>query len=422
MSMTRRGFAGTTAAVGLGITAAPRILRAADARVVVIGGGAAGATAAKYIARDSKGAIQVTLIEPKQRYTTCFYSNLVLAGYRTLESITHDYNRLRDKYGITVIHDRAAGIDAGTRQVTTASGDVIAYDKLVVAPGIDLKFDAIEGYDETAAEIMPHAWQAGTQSELLQRQIESMERGGLFVLAAPPNPYRCPPGPYERVCSIAHQFKQRNPSAKLLVLDAKDKFSKQGLFQEAWDKYYDGMIEWVPAEFGGGVTQVDTGAMTVKAGDETHKVAFANIVPAQTAGLIAHESGLVGSNGWCPIVATTMQSQLAEHIYVIGDASEAGAMPKSAYSGNSQAKVCAMSILGELTGAKIFPPRLRNTCWSTLAPNDAVKVGAHYEATEETIATVGAFVSTAGEDAETRARSRTEADAWYDGITADIFG
>lgn len=422
MRMNRRRFGKGAAAIGISTLAAPSVLKAADARVVVIGGGAAGATAAKYIARDSKGAIQVTLIEPKSRYTTCFYSNLYLAGLRTMESLTHDYNRLRDRYGIALVADRAAKIDASSKQVVLAGGDIVAYDKLVVAPGIDLKFDSVEGYDETAAEIMPHAWQAGPQSELLRRQIESMERGGLFVLAAPPNPYRCPPGPYERVCSIAHQFKQRNPSAKLLVLDAKNEFAKQGLFQEAWDKYYSGMIEWIPAEFGGAVTRIDTGEMTVSAGDETHRVAFANIIPAQTAGSIAHQAGLVASNGWCPVASTTMQSEVDQDIYVIGDAAEAGDMPKSAYSGNSQAKVCAMAIRAELTGAKLFPPRLRNTCWSTLAPDDAVKVGAHYEATEDGIKTVAAFVSTPDEDAETRARSRTEADAWYDGITADIFG
>ncbi len=422
MSITRRQFTSGVATTAIGALAAPAIVRAADARVVVIGGGAAGATAAKYVARDSKGAIAVTLIEPKARYVTCFYSNLYLAGYRTLESITHDYDRLRDRYGIALVTDSVADIDAEAKRVTLASGGTIDYDKLVVAPGIDLKFDAIEGYDEAAAEIMPHAWKAGPQTELLRRQIESMERGGLFVLASPPNPYRCPPGPYERVCSIAHQLKQRNPSAKLLILDAKDSFSKQSLFQEAWDRYYSGMVEWVPAEFGGAVTAVDTDAMTVTAGGEAHRVAYANVIPAQTAGAIAHRGGLVGSSGWCPIVSTTMQSQYDENVYVVGDACEAGDMPKSAYSANSQAKVCAMAIRSELTGARLFPPRLRNTCWSTVAPEDSVKVGAHYEATEDGIVTIGAFVSTDGEDEVTRARSRTEADAWYDGITADIFG
>ncbi len=422
MTLTRRGFATGAATVGLGTLAAPAILKAAEARAVVIGGGAAGATAAKYIARGNQAGIHVTLIEPKQRYTTCFYSNLYLAGFRTLESITHGYDRLHDQYEVAVVTDRVVEIDRDARKVKLAGGDTVSYDKLVVAPGIDLKFDTIEGYDQGAAEIMPHAWQAGPQTELLRRQIETMEHGGLFVVAPPANPYRCPPGPYERVCSIAHQFKQRNPRAKILVLDAKDTFSKQELFQEAWERYYGGMIEWVPAEFGGTVTKVDTNAMTVQAGDETHRVAFANIIPAQTAGRIAHDAGLVGSSGWCPIVSTTMQSRFDEHVYVVGDAAEAGDMPKSAYSGNSQAKVCAMSIRAALIGDRLFPPRLRNTCWSTLAPNDTVKVGAHYEATEDSITTVGAFVSTSDEDDETRARSRTEADAWYDGITADIFG
>ena len=268
---------------------------------------------------------------------------------------------------------------------------------------------------------MPHAWQGGPQTQLLRRQIEAMEQGGLFILAAPPDPYRCPPGPYERVCSIAHHFKEHNPSAKILILDAKEKFSKQGLFEEAWAKHYDGMIEWVPGEFGGKVIAVEPTAMTVTTEDETHQAAAANIVPRQAAGDIAHRAGLTDESGWCPIAPATMQSRMNPDIHVVGDACIAGDMPKSAFSANSQAKVCAMAVRSALTGAQAFAPRFRNVCWSTLAPEDAVKIGANYEATADKIASIEGFISEVGESADIRAQTRAEAEAWYAGIIADVF-
>jgi sulfide dehydrogenase [flavocytochrome c] flavoprotein subunit len=291
----------------------------------------------------------------------------------------------------------------------------------VVAPGIDIIYDSIEGYSETAAEIMPHAWQAGPQTKKLRRQIEAMEQGGLFVLAAPAEPYRCPPGPYERACSVAHHFKQRNPSAKILILDAKESFSKQGLFEDAWARYYPDMIEWIPGEFGGEVIAVDPTALTVTTDDGLHRAAVANIIPPQRAGAIAHQAGLTDESGWCPIVPATMQSRTNPDVHVLGDACIPGDMPKSAFSANSQAKVCAMAIRAALTGTEAFSPRFRNTCWSTLAPKDAVKIGASYEATDEKIAKVDAFISEMGESSEVRAQTRAEADAWYASITADIF-
>jgi NADPH-dependent 2,4-dienoyl-CoA reductase/sulfur reductase-like enzyme len=422
VTLTRRRFAQAAGAAGLALGGAPALLKAATGRVVVIGGGAGGATVAKYLARDSEGALAVSLIDSQPKHTTCFYSNLYLGGYRTYESITHDYEHLRSRYGIEVVIDTALEVDPVGKQVKLAGGGTLAYDRLVVSPGIDLVLDSIEGYDEAAIEVMPHAWQAGPQTRKLREQIEGMERGGLFLLAAPPNPYRCPPGPYERVCSIAQQFRQRNPSAKILVLDAKDEFSKQSLFQAGWEEYYSGMIEWVPAEFGGTVTAVDARAMTVRAGDQAHRVAAANIIPRQRAGKIAQQAGLTDASGWCPIVPASMKSRFDQNVYVVGDACDAGDMPKSAYSANSQAKLCAMAIRAELTGSKLFSPRLRNTCWSTLAPNDAIKIGAHYEATEDKIVKKETFISAADENAQQRAQARTEADSWYEGITADIFG
>lgn len=423
-SISRRAFGKATGASGvaLGVAGmAPTLLNAAEGRVVVIGGGPGGATVAKYIAKDSADALAVTLVQAAPQFTTCFYSNLYLAGYRDFDSITHGYDALRENYGIEVIIDTAIEVDPAGRKVTLAGGQVLDYDRLVVAPGIEILYDSIEGYSEAAAEVMPHAWQAGAQTSLLRRQIEAMEPGGLFVLAVPANPYRCPPGPYERVCSVAHQFKQRNPSAKIVVLDAKESFSKQALFQDAWARYYGGMIEWVPGEFGGKVLAVDPDAMTVTTEYETYRAAVANIVPAQSAGAIARTGGLTDASGWCPIVPETMQSRMDENIHVVGDACIPGDMPKSAFSANSQAKVCALAVRAALTSTQAFPPRFRNTCWSTLAPDDAVKIGATYEATEEKIAKVDGFISEVGESAEVREQTRAEADAWYASITADIF-
>lgn len=424
-ALTRREFGLATGASGLALgtaALAPGLLNAAEGRVVVIGGGPGGATVAKYVAKDSGGALAVTLVQAEPKFTTCFYSNLYLGGYRDFDSITHDYDALREKHGVDVVIDRAVEVDPVGRKVTLEGGRTLDYDRLVVAPGIQILYGAIEGYSEAAAEIMPHAWQAGPQTRLLRQQIEAMEDGGLFVLAAPPNPYRCPPGPYERVCSVAHHFKQHNPSAKILILDAKEKFSKQSLFEDAWATYYDGMIEWIPGDFGGRVLAVDPEAMTVTTEDETYQAAVANIVPAQSAGAIAHQAGLTDDSGWCPIVPATMQSRMNDDIHVLGDACIAGDMPKSAFSANSQAKVCAMAIRAALTNADAFPPRFRNTCWSTVAPDDAVKVGATYEATEEKIASVEGFISEVGESAEVRGQTREEADAWYASITEDVFG
>jgi NADPH-dependent 2,4-dienoyl-CoA reductase/sulfur reductase-like enzyme len=250
-----------------------------------------------------------------------------------------------------------------------------------------------------------------------------MPNGGLFVITAPPDPYRCPPGPYERASLVAYYFTQTKPKSKILILDAKDSFSKQALFEEAWNTYYKGMIEWVPGEFGGTVASVDPKGMTItSAAGDVHEADVANVVPAQEAGRIAHEAGLVDGGGWCPIVPASMRAQNQSDIFVLGDAAIASPMPKSAFSANSQAKVVAMTIRSELTGSRSFPARYRNTCWSSLAPDDTVKLGANYEPGEDKIESVDPFISKVGESRDMRMKNRQEADAWYDSITADIFG
>ncbi|MEL6225464.1 MAG: NAD(P)/FAD-dependent oxidoreductase [Pseudomonadota bacterium] len=415
--MTRRHFGQLLGGAAVTTLAMPSIARGAQPKVVVIGGGAGGATAARYIA---KGAIDVTLIEPSKTYYTCFFSNLYLGGFRDYASIGHSYVKLANE-GIGVVHEWADTIDRDKKQVVLGSGAKIRYDRLVVSPGIDIKYDSVAGYSPEAASKMPHAWKSGTQVALLKAQVEAMREGGTFVMVAPPNPYRCPPGPYERISMIAHMLKQKNPTAKIVILDPKEKFSKQALFQEGWERHYAGMVEWVPGSIAGDI-EVDAANMVISADGEKTKADAATVIPAQTAGRIAHKAGLTNDKGWCPIVPGTMQSTMDPNIHVIGDASVASAMPKSGFSANSQAKVTAMVIRGELTGAKMFPARFANTCWSLIGTNDGVKVGAAYKAGAEKIEVTSKFISKTGEDADLRKTTYEESIGWYSGITNDMFG
>ena len=249
-----------------------------------------------------------------------------------------------------------------------------------------------------------------------------MPQGGTFAMVAPPNPYRCPPGPYERISMVAHVLKQKNPTAKILVLDPKEKYSKQALFEEGWARHYDGMVEWVGPDFGGAAVEVRADTMEVVVEGEAQKVDVCNVIPGQVAGKIAALAGVTDETGWAPVHPDTMKSKMDENIWVLGDSSAQGDMPKSGFSANSQAKVAAMTIRGELLQSKVFPARYSNTCWSLIAPDDGVKVGASYEPTPEKIASVESFISQTGEDAALRKATYEESLGWYAGITADIFG
>jgi sulfide dehydrogenase [flavocytochrome c] flavoprotein subunit len=389
--------------------------------VIVIGGGAGGATAARYIAKDSKGAIDVTLVEPSRTYYTCFFSNLYLGGVRTMESLAHSYGKLASENGINVVHDWAVGIDRDARTVTLAGGHKLGYDRLILSPGIDFVDGAVPGWDTSKQNKMPHAYKAGSQTELLKAQIEAMPQGGTFAMVAPPNPYRCPPGPYERVSMVAHLLKEKNPTAKILVADPKPKFSKEALFREAWSKHYDGMIDWIGSDFGGGNVSVDADAMMLNIDGEAVKVDVCNVIPAMKAGRICQIAGITEGN-WAPVTGHTMQSRMDENIYVLGDATSQGDMPKSGYSANSQAKVAAMAVRAALTGSRMFPAKFSNTCWSMVGTDDGVKVGASYEATDEKIAKVSGFISKPGENAALRKATFEESLGWYAGITTDMFG
>jgi sulfide dehydrogenase [flavocytochrome c] flavoprotein chain len=418
---TRRKFGCFAGATCLA-TLVPRVARSqVAARVVVIGGGVGGATVAKYLAA-SATMIEVTLIEPKPRYTTCFFSNLYLAGLRSLESLTHGYETLAQRYGVNVVHDPVTAIDAVGKTVALEGGAKLPYDRIVLAPGIAFKYSSIEGYDETATQFMPHAWTAGPQTRLLRQQLESMEDGGVFVLVAPPDPFRCPPGPYERASLIAYYFKQYKPRAKILILDAKDSFFQQDVFEDGWNRHYPGMIEWLPGQFTGGIQAVDVKGRSIKTAGDTFKADVANVIPAQQAGQLAQEAGLADQSGWCPIDPMTFESKLQPGIHVIGDAAKAGNMAKSAFASNSQAKVCAFAIMAALTGSERFAPHLFNTCFTFLASDDAVTSVINYRAEPETIRINDIFISKVGENAEIRRKAVREADGWYAAFTHDVFG
>lgn len=421
MILNRRMFISTGLATSA-LLYAPAVLGQAKPKVVVIGGGAGGATAARYLAKDSAGALDVTLVEANPIYTTCFFSNLYIGGFREFESLQHGYDKVAAG-GVTVINDLATAVDRAAKTVTLAGGQVLPYDRLVLSPGIDFKEGSVPGWSaETHAEIMPHAYKAGPQTQLLKSMVDSMPQGGTFAMVAPPNPYRCPPGPYERISMVAHVLKQKNPTAKILVLDPKDKFSKQSLFEEGWAKHYEGMVEWVGPEFGGGNVEVRPETMEVVVEGEVTKVDCCNVIPGQIAGQIAAIAGVTDDKGWAPVDPFSMKSKTDENVFVLGDSSAQGDMPKSGFAANSQAKVASMTIRSELTGSQAFPAKYTNTCWSLLAPEDGVKVGASYEPTAEKIASADSFVSATGEDAALRKATYEESLGWYAGITADMFG
>jgi sulfide dehydrogenase [flavocytochrome c] flavoprotein chain len=426
--LTRRRFAALAGTTMLSLSGgslfAPRAFGQAKPRprLVVIGGGPAGGTVARYVNKEAAGSIGVTLIEPLQRFTTCFFSNLFVGGFRTVDSLTHGYDKVRSE-GVTVVHEAAASIDRDKKEVALAGGRRLSYDRLVVAPGIDLKWDSVPGYSEAAAEVMPHAWKPGPQTELLVRRLNAVKDGETIVMIAPPNPYRCPPGPYERASMFAHLLKTKGLSkARIVILDAKPSFSKQAVFMEGWEKHYGGMIEWQDPKLHGGIKAVDPSTNEVKTDLATYKAALVNVIPAQMAGKIARDAGLADQSGFCPIDPATMKSKMDENIFVVGDACIPGDMPKSAFSANSQAKVAAMTIRGELAAARTFPARYTNTCWSLIAPDDDVKIGGSYEPGDGKIKQIDTFISQKGEAAEVRRQNYKESLDWYAGIVGDIFG
>jgi NADPH-dependent 2,4-dienoyl-CoA reductase/sulfur reductase-like enzyme len=410
------------AATGAALLPVPAFAQGAAPRVVVVGGGFAGATCARAL-RHADQRTAVTLVEPTTTFTACPFSNEVIAGTRELSAQQFTYDRIAAD-GITLARATATGVDATARTVTLADGARLSYDRLVLAPGIDFRWGALPGYDEAAAAQLPHAWKAGEQTLLLRRQLEAMPDGGLVVISAPANPYRCPPGPYERASLIANYLKAKKPRSKLIVLDAKDAFSKQKLFQQAWAELYPGLLEWVSLSKGGNVTSVDAATRTFVTDFGKHQAAVGNVVPPQKAGRIAEVAGVADRSGWCPIDPVTFESKIVPGIHVIGDAAIAGAMPKSAFAANSQAKVCAAAVAQLLAGAAPSSPKLINTCYSLVAPGYGISVAGVYAPQNGQLADVPGAGGLSPTDAPRtfRAAEATFGEAWFHTITAEVFG
>jgi sulfide dehydrogenase [flavocytochrome c] flavoprotein chain len=419
--MTRRDVvAGAAASAASLILPCPSYAQSA-ARIVVIGGGFGGASCARALRRiDAK--LQVTLIEPNRIFTACPFSNEVIAGLRDLEAQQFGYERIVAE-GVSVIAQAAVKVDAQNHTVGLTDGTSIAYDRLVLAPGIDARYDALPGYDEAATAKMPHAWKAGEQTLLLRKQIEAMHDGGLVVLAVPAAPLRCPPAPYERASLIAHYLKTRKPRSKVLILDAKDTFPQQRLFENAWQELYPGMIERISLSQGGRVTSVEPVTNTIVTDFGNYTAQVANVIPPQKAGRIAEIAGAADKTGWCPIDPVNFASKLVPDIHVIGDACIGGGIPKSASAANAQGKACAEAMASLISGKPPAIPKLVGACYNTVAPGYAFSLSGVYQPKDDMFAeTEGGGTSPVDAPREVRKREADEAQSWYKKITVDTFG
>lgn len=403
--------------------ASPALVRAQGAaKVVVVGGGFGGATAARALKRLGP-ALAVTLVEPNRTYSSCPFSNAVIAGERDMAQQEFGYDGIA-REGVVLAATAATAVDPAARTVSLADGGKLSYDRLVMAPGIDLDWKALPGYGEPAAERMPHAWKAGPQTVLLRRQLEAMADGGVVVISVPAAPYRCPPAPYERASLIAHYLKARKPKSKVVLLDAKDGFSKQRLFQDAWSRLYPGMIEWVPLSQGGNVVSVDPATLTFVTDFDKHPSDVGNVIPPQKAAAIAAQAGVADRTGWCPVEPVTFESTLQAGVHVLGDGAIMGAMAKAAFAANTQAKVCAAAIVARLAGKAPAEPRLINACYSLAAPDYGFSIAGVYRPQNGQLLEVAGAGGTSPIDADPayRAREARYAEAWFRIITTEIFG
>jgi NADPH-dependent 2,4-dienoyl-CoA reductase/sulfur reductase-like enzyme len=388
------------------VTAAPHVL--------IAGGGFAGACCALQLRRLSP-AIRVTLIDPRLRYVTCPMSNEVLVGLRTLPAITTTRAGLR-RAGVHCVRDRVAAIDADRRRVRLEGGGALGYDRLVIAPGIRFLFGHPEGYTESAALRMPHAWQAGEQTDLLARQLRAVADGATIAISVPAGLMRCPPGPYERASLIAYWLKRHRTRCKVLVFDSNNHFPRQDVFSAAWEELYPRMIEWIAPADGGAVTRVDVPSSTLYSSSGAHRVAVANIIPPQAPGSLAHAAGLATEHGWCPIKPASFESQLVDGIYVIGDACIAGAMPKAASAAQSQAQHCAAAIAASFQAQPPASADFDSVCYSLLAPGTAFAIHGQFTLRDGEIR-----ASEVADAARPDAQQASAAAQWYAQIRTACF-
>lgn len=396
--------------------------RKGSGEIVVVGGGFGGAAAAKYLKRYDPN-LNVTLIEPNKTYVTCPGSNWVIGGFTEMHEITQTYDGLK-KLGVKVVHEKVTRVDTHQQVVTLSGGSALNYDKIVVSPGIDFIWDAHEGVNEDTENHLPHAYKAGEQTLLLRDQLRAMKDGGTFVMVPPAGAFRCPPGPYERVATVAYYLRANKPKSKILVLDQKNSFSKQGLFQEGWRNEYGQMIEWVSVDDFAKVNGFDVKNKIVDSEYGRVKADVINYIPPQKAGKLAQQMGLTNESGWCPINQQTFESTIHKNVYVIGDASIASPMPKSGHSAASQAKTMAANIVLEMAGHEPISNKTVNTCYSLITPDYAISVAAVYEFADgkmQSVAGAGG-VSPMGASPEFRAQEASYTQGWYRSITDEIWG
>lgn len=429
--LSRRHFiklAGSSAGLLIAGCEIKQLKTSALAQVVIIGGGFGGATAAKYI-RKLDPTIQVTLIEPNTHYTTCPGSNWVLGGLKKVANLNFNYKSLSNRYGITLIHRKVISIDPNKHVVTLNDHQKIHYDKLIVSPGIGFRWDTIEGHDQSTTDTITHAWKAGAQTALLANQLKAMQDGGTVVICAPPNPYKCPPGPYERASMIAYYLKKYKPKSKILILDPKSHFSKQSLFIEGWKKHYgfdsnNSMIEWLSIP-DNPIIKIDVKNKTVETdfGDK-FKADVLNYIPPQKAAFIAEKSGLCDQSGWCPVTHNTSESTLHPDIHIIGDASTYSPLPKSAFAANSEAKVCAFAIVSLLNEQEIINPTWINICYSLITENHGISVAMVYKINKNGLLdkVSGAGGVSQNTDDKSLALEANYSRQWFKSITTDSFG
>ena len=414
--MQRRTFLSFSAAAGglirFGYAAAALRNRP---KVVIVGGGFAGASCALHLRRVNP-AIDVTLLDPASRYVTCPMSNSVLVGLRDFDSIVVPRQGL-GRAGVKVVQDRAVAVDARQRLVRLAGGSALSYERLIMAPGIRFLWQRIQGYTEAAAQIMPHAWVAGAQTQLLAIRLQNVRDGGVVAISVPAGPMRCPPGPFERASLIAGFLQRRKRRCKVLIFDANNRFPKQDVFNDEWSKLYPGMIEWISVLEDGAVVRVDPAAMTLFTSQGAHRVDVANVIPPQAPAALAVEAGLASARGWCPVKPDTFESTLIPDVHVIGDACIADPMPKAASAANAQAKVCALAVAASLDGREPPAARLDSVCYSFLGAGRAISIHGKFASVD------GVLQQLPAPDAEVSfSAEAASADDWYKTIVADSFG
>jgi sulfide dehydrogenase [flavocytochrome c] flavoprotein subunit len=414
----RRWLQMTALAAAYGVSGLSRAASSqAKARVVIVGAGFAGSCCALHLRRLDP-AIDVTLIDPVGRYVTCPMSNEVLVGLRNLASISVSRSGMA-RAGITVVAGRVDVIDASARRLRLAGGRSLPFDRLVVAPGIRLLWNKVEGYDEAAAQTMPHAWQAGAQTRLLAQQLRAMDDGGVVAISVPSGLMRCPPAPYERASLIASYLSRHKRRSKVLIFDANNHFPRQDAFTDAWQSLYPGMIEWIASTQDGAVLRVDPASLTLYTANAAHRVAIANVIPPQAPGQVAADAGLASDHGWCPIAPSTFESQLLGNVHVIGDACIADAMPKSASAAVSQGRQCASAIVALLAGREVAPPEFDSVCYSLLGPERALAIHGRFTTRDGSI--VAREPAPSAVTSAASAQQAREAQRWYRGIRADAF-